>query len=111
MSSVTAILHNRSFDTKAFLAETRQKECLSARVIAEFAAFFCTTLKTDPYDASAAESLSVQWKGTPVQWNTASVQWKASPVQWKDQLRAVESWSSHLSRLLESVLCFSAIRF
>jgi hypothetical protein len=61
---------------------------------AEFAALFCTARKAEQYDASAVESLTVQWKGSPVQWNPASVHWKASPVQWKDQLSAVERWSS-----------------
>lgn len=93
-SAVT--LRNKFISQKAFLAEdqARQKECLSVPVMAEFAALFCTARKAEQYDASAVESLSVQWKGSPVQWNPASVQWKASPVQWKDQLRAVESWSS-----------------
>jgi len=74
---------------------------------AEFAALFCTAQKlinTEP----------VLWKASLVQWIPANVQWKASPVQWKDQLRAVESWSSHHNRssqFLEAVLCFSAIRF
>lgn len=62
---------------------------------AAFAVLFCTGLKAEQYNASAVESLSVHWKGSPVQWNPASVQWKASPVHWKDQLRALESWSSH----------------
>jgi hypothetical protein len=95
MNKSAVTLRNNSILEKAFLAEAQawQKECLSMPFIAEFVALFCTGRKTGQYSTSAVESLSVQWKGSPVQWNPASVRWKASPVQWKDQLRAVESWS------------------
>jgi hypothetical protein len=97
MNKSAVTLRNKFILEKAFLAgaQARQKECLSVSVTAEFAALFCTGRKTERYDSSAAESLCVQWKASPMQWNPASVHWKASPVQWKDQLRAVESWSSH----------------
>ena len=78
-------------------AQARQRECFSVPITAEFAALFCTARQPEPYNASAAENLSVQWKGCPVQWIPTSVQWKGSPVQWKNQLRAMESWSSQLS--------------
>jgi len=98
MSKSAVALRNNSISAKAFLAKAQawQRECLFVHVTAEFAALFCTGRQPDPYDASAVESLSVQWKGSPVQWNPARVHWKASPVQWKDQLSAVESWSSQL---------------
>jgi hypothetical protein len=53
----------------------------------ELAAIICTGLKRAFGAASAAETRSVQWKGSPVQW-------KGSHVQWKAALRAVESWFS-----------------
>jgi hypothetical protein len=56
---------------------------LSVRVTAEFVALFCTGRQPEQYDASAVESLSVQRKGSPVQWHPAS-------VQWKDHFSAVE---------------------
>jgi hypothetical protein len=89
MNKIAVTLQDNSISPKAFLAKAQacQKECLSVPFMAEFAALFCTGRKADQYDASAVESLSVQW-------NPASVQRKASQVQWKDQLRAMESWSS-----------------
>src|SRR5215472_15127507 len=98
MNKSAVALRDNSIPEKAFLARAQawQKECLSVPVTAEFAALFCTARQPEPYGTSAAESLSMQWKSSPVQWNPASVQWKASRVQWKDQLRAVESWSSQV---------------
>lgn len=98
MNNTAAILQNKSIEKKAFLAEVQawQGECFSVPVMAEFAALFCTALQPERYNASAEESLSVQWKGSPVQWNPASVQWKGPQVQRKDQPRAAESWSSQL---------------
>ena len=91
MNKAAVVLQTNSISQETFFteAQTRQKKCLFVHVTAEFAALFCTAFKSHPYNASAAESLSVQWKGSPVHWNPAR-------VQWKDQLRALESWSSHL---------------
>ena len=63
MSKTAGILRNSFIREKAFLAETRQKECLSVAVMAEFAVLFCTARQPAQYDASAAESLAGAMEG------------------------------------------------
>ncbi len=58
--------------------------------IVELAAIICTALKSAFGAASAAETRSVQWKGSPVRWKGPRVQWKGSPG-------AAESWFSQKS--------------
>src|SRR5258708_7282092 len=68
MSHTADMRRNNFIYEKTFLAEIRQKERLSMSAMAEFAALFCTGSKPEPYAASAVESLTVQWRGSPVQW-------------------------------------------
>lgn len=57
--TAVALLHN-SIPEEALLAKAQawQKECLSVPVTAEFAALFCTAIKTQQYSVSAVESLA-----------------------------------------------------
>ena len=44
---------------------------------------------------------TVQRKASPCNGKTNSVHWNPASVQWKDQLRALESWSSQVTRIPE----------
>jgi hypothetical protein len=55
--------------------------------IVELAAIICTALKSAFGAASAAETRSVQWKGSPVRWKGPRVQRKVGFHSWDENQR------------------------